>query len=528
MTLPRSSGLLLHPTSLPGSYGIGDLGREAHAFLDFLGDAGQSWWQVLPLGPVGDSHSPYQSSSSFAGNPLLISPEGLVEEGWLSPETLQRRPRYEIDRVSFPAVIASRREWLRAAFLGFDLKAPDYRRFLRAEAAWLPDYALFEALHRHFDDQPWWLWPEEIRRRTPAALRQWRSRLKSEIAFRSFVQFAFDRQWNRLRDAAHRRDIRLIGDVPIFVSLDSADVWARPELFELDAHGRPTGVSGVPPDYFAADGQLWGNPLYRWSEHAGEGYAWWIQRLASILKRVDLVRLDHFRGFEAYWDVPADAPTAAHGRWRPGPGAAFFEAVRKALGGLPLIAEDLGDISTEVLALRDQFELPGMRVLQFAFGNDSRNPHLPHNYPRRCVAYPGTHDNDTTLGWFRTRGPELSGDDANGPCERRFVRSYVGTDGAEIHWDLIRLALASVADLAVIPLQDVLGLGSEARMNIPGKPQGNWSWRWRPKPRQDRAAAERLRTLVETYGRSPEPRQLISENVAQHPARKNATKPRKD
>jgi 4-alpha-glucanotransferase len=510
MTLPRSCGLLLHPTSLPGPYGVGDLGREAHAFLDYLVEAGQTWWQFLPLGPVGDSYSPYQSSSSFAGNPLLVSPEGLVEEGWLPRAALRRKPRFDHDRADFPAASALRLRWLRKAASGFDRSDDDFRRFRRSEAGWLGDYALFEALHAAYEHRPWWSWPEPLRRRDPVALRRARGKLRAEMEFHEFVQFAFERQWTRLREAAAARGLRLIGDVPIFVSLDSADVWSRPDLFALDEAGRPTGVAGVPPDYFSADGQLWGNPLYDWKAHQAEGFAWWINRLRSNLRRVDLIRLDHFRGFEAYWEVPADAPTAAHGRWRPGPGAAFFEAVRDALGSLPIIAEDLGDITPAVLELRDRFELPGMKVLQFAFGGTSANPYLPHNYPRNCVVYTGTHDNDTTLGWFHAEGPNYALDDATGRAERAHALRYLGTEGNEIHWDLIRAAHASVGDLAIVPLQDVLGLGGEARMNVPGRATGNWLWRCRPEQMHESAPRVRLREVAETYGRLHQPPESAS------------------
>jgi 4-alpha-glucanotransferase len=501
------------------------LGAEAHAFLDYLVEAGQSWWQFLPLGPVGESYSPYQSSSSFAGNPLLVSPAGLVEAGWLPRSALRRGPRLDGSPDSIGPAVAARLGWLRQAAAGFDRNDPDFRRFRNAESFWLADYALFEAIRTQQNQEPWWRWPEGLRRRDPRAIRQARRALGPEIAFHEFAQYAFERQWSQLRAAAAARRIQFIGDVPIFVSLDSADVWARPELFALDAHGHPTGVAGVPPDYFSADGQLWGNPLYHWPAHRAEGYAWWIARLRQTLRRVDRIRLDHFRGFEAYWEVPADAPTAASGRWRPGPGAPFFRALRSALGGLPLIAEDLGEITPAVLRLRDRFGLPGMKVLQFAFGSGPSNPHLPHNYPANCVVYTGTHDNDTSLGWFQSltaKDPRPTPDPSSEPG---YLLRYLNSDGAEIHWDLIRAAYASVACLAIVPLQDVLGLGSEARMNIPGTPTGNWLWRCQPQHLADPAPRARLRMLAETYGRlrAEQPPRAVPESPSRTGLRRQAS-----
>lgn len=501
MDVERSSGILLHMTSLPGPFGMGDLGPEAVAFLDLLARARQGWWQILPMGPVGGWNSPYQSSSSFAGNPAWISPERLVEAGLLSRAALRKRPSFPAERVDYPNATALRMRWLREAHRAFGPGDGDFARFQRVHAGWLDDYALFEALRSAFEGSPWWTWPEPLRIRKPKALRQWSKQLGSEIAFHRFVQYVFDQQWKALREQAAARGVSLIGDVPIFVSHDSADVWARPDLFQLDEMGQPTVVAGVPPDYFSADGQLWGNPLYHWPAHAEEGYAWWKERLRVQLDRVDLVRLDHFRGFEDYWEVPAHARTAATGRWVEGPGDAFFQAMTNALGSLPIIAEDLGEITPDVIELRDRWGLPGMRVLQFAFEGNSQNPHLPHNYSRHCVVYTGTHDNDTTVGWFQTRG---SGRVAQSMLRQRraAVRRYLATSGHEIHWDLIRAAQASVAELAVVPLQDVLGLGSEARMNVPGRAEGNWSWRCASAQLDDRRPFERLAELTELYGRS--------------------------
>lgn len=499
--LPRASGILLHPTSLPGPFGIGDLGPQAEAFLDFLVETGQHWWQMLPVGPTGFGNSPYQSPSSFAGNPSLISPELLAEDGLLSPDDWANLPERDGDSVPFEAVTIAKDQLLRRAFQWFPWNDAKFQQYLGAESFWLEDYALFEALKEAHGLSAWKEWEPDIAARRPEAVRQWQERLADEIRFQKFVQFTFARQWDRLRALCRQRQISLIGDLPIFVALDSADVWARPDLFELDAERQPTAVAGVPPDYFSATGQLWGNPLYRWEAHAGEGYAWWIARLKATTDRFDLVRLDHFRGFEAYWAVVAGAPTAATGRWMPGPGVEFLQAVQQALGGLPLLAEDLGVITPEVEALRDQFELPGMRVLQFAFGDDAKAcDYLPYSYIHHCVVYTGTHDNDTTVGWFRGSGQDTTQSDEVKAAEREFVLRYTGTSGAEIHWDLIRLALASVADTAIIPLQDLLGLDSSARMNVPGRPTGNWHWRLRP-GQLDASTRERLADLTAVYNR---------------------------
>jgi 4-alpha-glucanotransferase len=476
----RSSGILLHPTSLPGPFGIGDLGPEAHAFAGFLADAGQRWWQILPLGPVGAGNSPYQSYSSYAGNPLLISPDGLVDDGWLTPADWRDYPTLSEDHVDFAGVAAAKETLLRRAFRRFEPAHFDFGAFREDQAHWLDDYALYMALKEVHRGGAWLSWDPALAVRDPKALGRYRTELAGEILYYEFVQFAFARQWRALREACHERGVHLIGDVPIFVALDSADVWARPDLFQLDVLGQPLFVAGVPPDYFSRDGQLWGNPLYRWEAHEAEDFAWWIARLKATTGRVDLVRLDHFRGFQAYWEVPAGSPTAAVGRWALGPGTAFLEALRDGLGGLPLIAEDLGEITSEVEALRDRFELPGMRVLQFAFGGDRGSEfHLPHRYVNHCIAYTGTHDNDTAVGWLHAPHSETQ-DEARHRFERNLALRYLGTDGREFHWDLIRAALASVAETVIVPAQDLLGLDGRARMNTPGTPAGNWSWRLSP------------------------------------------------
>jgi 4-alpha-glucanotransferase len=491
---PRSAGILLPPTSLPGPYGIGDLGPAARAWVEALVRARQTWWQVLPLGPTGFGDSPYQSTSTFAGNPLLISPDLLVEEGLLQGADV-RPPEFPADHVDYAAVEAFKGDLLARAFTAFHGGAAAHlhgplEEFRARADGWLPDFALFLALKEAHQDRPWTDWPEALVRREPAALAEARASLGDAIARQQFVQFLFFRQWQALRRYAHDRGVRIIGDIPIFVSPDSADVWAHPELFQLDEHRRPRVVAGVPPDYFSATGQLWGNPLYDWDALKRTGYAWWLARLQATLSLVDVVRLDHFRGFEAFWEIPAGMPTAEVGRWVKAPGADFFETARRVLGGLPLIAEDLGVITPEVEALRDQLALPGMRILQFGF-SDGTNPYLPHNFERRTVVYTGTHDNDTTVGWFHAL-PE---------AERDYLHRYLPQASAEtIAWDLIRLAWASVADYALAPLQDLFSLPTEARMNMPGKAEGNWRWRYRAEMLTGELL-DRLAELTEVYNR---------------------------
>ncbi len=476
MQVGRASGILLHPTSLPGPFGIGDLGDEAYHFLDFLASSNQHLWQVLPLGPTGYADSPYASFSSFAGNHLLLSLPQLAKEGLLDEAALSHTPPFSADQVDFGAVIAFKLPLLWQSFERFSAatkKAQEqhtFEQFLAKNSHWLNDYTLFMALKDAHQSVPWTQWEPDIRAREPAALTTWRERLSKQINFHVYLQYQFYNQWGQLRNYAAERGISLIGDLPIFVAHDSADVWAHPELFYLDDTGLPTVVSGVPPDYFSVTGQRWGNPLYRWDTLAETGYAWWIERFRAVLAFVDMVRLDHFRGFAGYWEIPAEEETAVRGRWMPGPGADLFKALRKALGRVPIIAEDLGVITPDVVALRKQFSFPCMRVLQFAFSSDATNEHLPHNFERQTLVYTGTHDNDTTVGWYRTRGAS----------EQHTVREYLGSDGQNIHLDLIRLALSSVADFAIVPMQDVLGQSSEARMNTPGQASGNWAWRYRP------------------------------------------------
>jgi 4-alpha-glucanotransferase len=503
----RSAGILLHPTSLPAPHGIGDLGRSAVAFLDFLAEAGQSLWQILPLGPTGYGDSPYQCFSAFAGNALLVSLEQLRDEGLLADGDLEPGEDLPRDRVDFGALVDFKRPLLGKAHATFEKVATTERRealerFRAEHAAWLPDFALFAALKRARGGA-WYEWDPPLVRREPSALERARDELARDVRAVEFEQWLFFSQWADLRAEARARGIRIMGDIPIFVSHDSADVWAHPELFHLSEDGRPALQAGVPPDYFSATGQLWGTPLYRWDELARAGYAWWVDRLRGVLDLVDLVRLDHFRGFEAYWEVPGGDPTAENGRWVQGPGAALFEALETALGPLPIVAENLGLITPEVEALRRQLGFPGMAVLQFAFGGDDpTSEFLPHNYPREVVAYTATHDNDTVVGWW-TGGVGDSTRSAE-EVEREHSRAlaYVGGDGSEIHWDFLRTLYVSVADTVVVPLQDVLGLGSEARMNLPGSPEGNWRWRFASDDLGP-GLRERLRSLAAVSGRLP-------------------------
>jgi 4-alpha-glucanotransferase len=490
---------LLHPTSLPGPFGIGDLGPAAYRFVDFLADAGQTYWQVLPLGPTGYGESPYQALSSFAGNPLLISPELLVERGALSPATLDGAPRFAPERVDFTRVVRFKRDLLDRVLDQFTHHATkaerqEFETFAQSQRHWLDDFALYMALKEEHSSVSWTAWEPNAAARTSEALTIWAMKLRPAIERHTYAQYLFFQQWAALRAYANKRGVRIIGDVPIFAAHDSADCWANRKFFALGHDGEPTFVAGVPPDYFSATGQLWGNPVYRWDIHEAEGFSWWIDRLRMALSLVDVLRLDHFRGFAGYWAIPADAPTAVTGRWEPGPGAALFLAVQRALGALPFIAEDLGVITPDVVALRDEFGFPGMKVLQFAFGGDARNPDLPHSYTPHTVVYTGTHDNDTTAGWFGAAAPN----------ERKHALDYLHSDGKDIVWDLIRLAYAAVAETAIIPLQDLLGLGSEARMNLPGSLGGNWDWRY-----QESALTEdvrdRLLDMAVLYGRAPEP-----------------------
>jgi 4-alpha-glucanotransferase len=487
----RASGVLLHPTSLPGP-GMGDLGPEAYAFVEWLGAARQTLWQLLPLVAVNEGGSPYNALSALAGNPLLLSPAELAREGWIAGEETAAPAGLPTEGIDFGAVLRWKEALVRSALERLDgARRSELDAYRRREADWLEDYVLFRALRdRH--GPGWTGWPAPLRDRAPDALAAARRELAEPMEVHALAQLLFDRQWDALRSAARARGILVIGDLPIFVAHDSADVWARREIFALDHGGHPAVVSGVPPDYFSATGQLWGNPLYRWDVLEEEGYGWWIERFRRTLRMVDVVRIDHFRGFESYWEVRAGAADAIEGRWLPGPGRALFDALEAALGSLPLIAEDLGIITPEVERLRDTLELPGMRVLQFAFGEDDpANPHRPGNYPVRSVAYTGTHDNDTVSGWYRSVGAE----------ERARADLAAGGAGGEPHWRMIEAVMRSAAAWVVFPIQDVLGLSGGARMNTPGRAEGNWTWRLRPGELVPEAAA-RLARLVAAAGRA--------------------------
>jgi 4-alpha-glucanotransferase len=498
----RASGLLLHVTSLPSAYGIGDLGPTATSWIDRTSASGQNWWQSLPLGPTGYGNSPYQPLSSFAGNALVISPDWLIEDELLQPSDAEH-PSFSAPCVDYEAVIPFKHLLLERVWDHFKAGArndlrPAYEQFCRDQSHWLDDYALFRALKAKFNNAPYLEWPAELVQRKPAALERARLELADQIGLACFVQFLVFRQAERLRSYAHAKDLGMIGDLPFFVSPDSSDVWANPELFLLDEQGRPRFVAGVPPDYFSALGQLWGNPLYNWEVHRQSGYRWWLGRLRSLMSHVDLIRLDHFRGFTAAWHVPAGSPDARSGSWLPGPGADFFRAAEKDLGTLPFIAEDLGLITPEVNSLRDQFQLPGMRVLQFAFDGHPDNPYLPQNYVANTVVYTGTHDNATTRGWFE----DLTAD------RREEIWGYLkaaGVKSKEAAPALMEFAWSSGAALAIAPLQDLLNLGREARMNVPGRAEGNWRWRCTEDMLPD-SAFEWLRDLTKSAKRSEIPR----------------------
>jgi 4-alpha-glucanotransferase len=492
----RMSGILLHPSSLPGPDGIGDIGPEAYEWVNFLVQSGCNLWQLLPLGPTGYGDSPYQCFSAFAGNPFLISSTLLIDEGLLLLEDLQDRPDFSTESVDFGPVIQWKLKLLDRAYNNFVQKQPEeitekFQQFINQEKDWLFDFALFMAIKEVNGGLSWDYWDDGLRKRDRKALKNFQDENKTLIESHMFKQFLFFTQWTGLKNYANDQGIKIIGDIPIFISFDSSDAWSNPELFYFDEDFKPTVVAGVPPDYFSATGQLWGNPLYRWEVHKQDRYKWWLKRINSTLKLFDFIRLDHFRGFVNYWEVPAGNETAEIGQWLPGPGADFFEVMQNELGVLPIIAEDLGEISTDVYKLRDQFDLPGMKILQFAFSSDPEDPFLPHNYPVNCVAYTGTHDNDTVLGWYQSAPVE----------EKDFCRRYLARSGENISWDLIRAVWSSVAKITIAPLQDFLGLGTEARMNYPGRPSGNWSWRVLPH-QINSELAQRINEINFLYSRS--------------------------
>lgn len=492
----RYSGILLHPTSFPSPYGIGDLGQGAYDFVDFLHAAGQHLWQILPLCPTTLGDSPYQGYSVFAGNTLLISPELLVKQQLLTPEDVAQIPKFSANSVDFPAVREYKTKLYEQAFEAFLHTADknlleEFDSFCIANAFWLDQYSLFMAGKEYHEGASWMEWEPSLQDPTPQDLIFWNKKLKTCIDYHKFLQYLFHSQWYKLKAYANERSIAIIGDLPIFVALDSADVWGNKKLFKLDEKGHPTEVAGVPPDYFCTEGQLWGNPLYDWPAHEADGFSWWISRIRNQLDQVDYLRLDHFRGFEAYWSVPAGAPNAVGGTWHRAPGEKLFTAVQEALGGeLPLFAEDLGIITPEVEKLRDTFGFPGMRVLQFAYDGDE-STFLPHQFDtRNCICYTGTHDNDTTAGWY-AHASEYSRDK---------VRRYMNTDGSSISWDFMRICLGTIAKYAIFPLQDVLKLGSEARMNVPGTPIGNWSWRYES-GMLNSGLAQGLKQMTNLFGR---------------------------
>lgn len=493
----RLSGILLHPTSLPSPYGIGDLGQAAYDFIDFLKKSGQHLWQTLPLTPTGFGDSPYQGFSAFAGQPLLISPEHLMKLGFLEEADLCDCPIEDESRVDYGTIIPWKMALLKKAFLAFEQKASAdvleaFEVFMKDNAYWLTDYALYMACKDMHEGREWLAWEEEYRTPTPATKAKLQDKLSKEMQYYYFLQFIFQEEWSALKKYANERDVQIIGDIPLFISLDSADAWANQELFQLDSEGYPTVVAGVPPDYFSATGQLWGNPLYDWDAQKKDGYKWWVSRVRHQLQLCDYLRIDHFRGLESYWAVPYSEETAINGKWMPGPGANLFFAIEAALGkGLPIIAEDLGIITPEVEALRDQFEFLGMKILQFAFDSEDESTFLPHQFTTvNCVCYTGTHDNNTTKGWYASAS-EYSRDK---------VRCYMNTDGSSIHWDFLRTCLGSIATYAIIPMQDVLGIGEEGRMNTPGIGTDNWAWRYTKHALSD-GLAEGLKKITRIYGR---------------------------
>lgn len=496
MNSKRLSGILLHPSSLPGPDGIGDIGPEAYEWVNFLVQSGCDLWQLLPLGPTGYGDSPYQCFSAFAGNPYLINSTMLVNDGLLSLDDLSDRPQFSDEKVDFGNVINWKLELLSRAYKNFYTNKPKdlsegFRRFMDEEKDWLLDFALFMAIKDVNGGASWVSWEDGYRKRDVKVLAKFQNEHKDLIESHMFKQFLFFNQWTSLKQYANENGIKIIGDIPIFISFDSSDAWSNPDLFYFNEDLKPTVVAGVPPDYFSATGQLWGNPLYRWDVHKKQNFSWWIKRIKATLKLFDFIRLDHFRGFVNYWEVPAGNKTAEIGKWVPGPGADFFDAVLSELGNLPIIAEDLGEISQAVYDLRDQFNLPGMKICQFAFTGNPDDPFLPHNYIENCVAYTGTHDNDTALGWYRNTSES----------ERDFCRRYLSRSGENISWDLIRAVWSSVAKITIAPLQDFLSLGPEARMNFPGHASGNWDWRVLP-DQIDSELARKIHEINFLYSRT--------------------------
>jgi 4-alpha-glucanotransferase len=507
MKFERSAGILLHPTSLPGRYGIGDLGKEAYNFANFLITAGQKLWQVFPLGPTGYGDSPYQCFSAFAGNPLLISPELLKEDGFLNAEDLHHVPHFDPHKVDFGRVIDYKYKLLEKAFQKFKKDKSDSEKSLGAfEAAnkdWLEDFAFFMAAKDYHGGKLWTEWDKELVLRKKDALRKWRDKLTEGILFHKFIHFLFFKQWDNLKKYVNKKGIKIIGDMPIFIAYDSADLWSHKDIFTVDKEGKLINVAGVPPDYFSTTGQRWGNPLFKWEEMEKDEFGWWRRRIVNVLKLVDIVRIDHFRGFDKFWQIPGDAPTAQKGKWVKAPGEKFFNTLKKHLGELPIIAEDLGLITKSVNELRDKFNFPGMKILQFAFGKGMEKKFLPHNFVKNCIVYTGSHDNDTTRAYFEKA--KLENSDIY-----QHAQKYLNYYGDDITFELIRTAYASSADTVILPMQDILNLGGEARMNFPGTLGNNWAWRfsWNQVPPE---LAEKYRNLAALYERPPEPEEEIVE-----------------
>ena len=496
MNTERSSGILLHPTSLPGKYGIGTLGKETFHFIDFLVKSKQKLWQILPLGPTGFADSPYQCFSSAAGNPLLIDFDILIKEGLLDKKDLASLDTFDNGPVDYGKVIKSKYPLLKKAMETFRKNAgkenkTDFHEFTINNKAWLEDYALFMSLKEHFKQKPWYQWEKQLKMRKETALKPFHTLLSDQIEFHKFIQYLFFRQWLAVKDYAHQNNIRIIGDIPLYVALDSVDAWANTDLFQFDKEKNPIAVGGVPPDYFSATGQLWGNPLFRWDALQKDHYHWWIERIKSNLVLYDIIRIDHFRGFAAYWSVPYGEKTAVNGKWIPCPGKELFEYIRQEFGEIPIIAEDLGVITDDVEELRDSFGLPGMKILQFAFDSSEANDYIPYNFTKNCVVYTGTHDNDTIKGWFEKAKPE----------DRKYVLDYMDSSEKDICTDFLRLAWASVANTAIVPMQDLLSLGNEARMNLPGTTVNNWMWRAKSNDFTTELA-QKLEHFTVLYGRT--------------------------
>ncbi len=505
MKFERSAGILLHPTSLPSKYGIGDLGNDAFLFIDFLEKAGQKLWQVFPLGPTGYGDSPYQCFSAFAGNPNLISPDKLKDEGLLSENDLRNIPDHNPHQIDYGQIIEYKKSLLRKAFTNFKLNFNSFKNefesFCNENSDWLDDFVFFMAAKDAHGGIVWKDWDKGLVHRDKKVMNEWKEKLSDDIFYHKFVQFKFFKQWHLVKEYANSKGIKIIGDMPIFIAYDSADLWANKHLFTVDENGKLEKVAGVPPDYFSPTGQLWGNPLYRWKEMEKDDFLWWRKRFANLFKMVDIVRIDHFRGFEAYWEIPGDAPTAETGRWVKAPGEKLFKSLLKHLGDVPILAEDLGVITPEVEALRDKFNFPGMKILQFAFGTDMESKFLPHNYIPNCVVYTGSHDNDTTRAYFEKAKQDKSTD------IYEHMQKYLNYYGDDVVYELIRLAYASVANLVIIPMQDILNLGGEARMNFPGKLGGNWTWRFSWNQIDENLHLKYL-GLAKLYERPPKPRKV--------------------